>query len=70
MGNRLQDAVRTRNGDRAAPSIALPSATPIAYREPDHADLPHVVKFSGGRSSAALAFMLAERGSCGPNAAM
>ena len=34
----------------------------IAYRSPDHADLPHVVRFSGGRSSAAMAFMLAESG--------
>ena len=38
----------------------------ISYRSPDHADLPHVVKFSGGRSSAALAFMLAESGQLRP----
>ena len=37
---------------------------PIAfrYRRPGHADLPHVVKFSGGRSSGALTFEMAEAG--------
>ena len=34
----------------------------MAYRDPSHADLPHIVSFSGGRSSAALAFMAAEEG--------
>ncbi len=34
----------------------------IRYRHPSHTDLPHVVSFSGGRSSAALAFMAAEEG--------
>ena len=32
----------------------------IRYRDSRHAHLPHVVKFSGGRSSAALALSLAE----------
>lgn len=34
----------------------------IDYRHPDHVNYPHVVKFSGGRSSATLAFELAEAG--------
>ena len=34
----------------------------LSYRSPDHAELPHIVSFSGGRSSAALAFMAAEEG--------
>ena len=34
----------------------------IEYRDSRHADLPHVVKFSGGRSSAAMALSLAESG--------
>ena len=38
----------------------------IAYRSPAHADMPHVVKFSGGRSSAALTFRLAEFGQLRP----
>ena len=39
----------------------------IAYRSPEHADLPHVAKFSGGRSSAALTFLLAEEGLLRPD---
>lgn len=38
----------------------------IAYRDDRHAELPHVVKFSGGRSSAALVFALAEAGALRP----
>ena len=38
----------------------------IAYRDARHAELPHVVKFSGGRSSAALVFSLAEAGALRP----
>ena len=34
----------------------------LRYRDPSHAELPHLVSFSGGRSSAALAFMAAEEG--------
>ena len=34
----------------------------IAYRESRHESLPHVVKFSGGRSSGMLLFELLERG--------
>lgn len=35
---------------------------PLTYRHPTHATLPHVLSFSGGRSSAALLFMAAEEG--------
>lgn len=34
----------------------------LAYRGPHDVEFPHVVSFSGGRSSAALAFMAAEEG--------
>ncbi len=34
----------------------------IEYRSPEHEELPHVVRFSGGRSSAAMTFLLAESG--------
>ena len=34
----------------------------LRYRSAGHAELPHIVSFSGGRSSAALAFMAAEEG--------
>lgn len=44
-----------------AASTALRLA-PIRYRHPDHEHAPHVLNFSGGRSSAALAFMSAECG--------
>lgn len=32
----------------------------IDYRDPRHEQLPHIVRFSGGRSSAAMTFLLAE----------
>lgn len=35
---------------------------PLRYRDDAHRDLPHILNFSGGRSSAALAFMAAEEG--------
>ncbi|MXV88274.1 MAG: phosphoadenosine phosphosulfate reductase family protein [Acidimicrobiales bacterium] len=38
----------------------------FSYRDPAHAELPHVVSFSGGRSSAALTFMAAEEGLLDP----
>ena len=38
----------------------------INYRSPEHIDLPHIVSFSGGRSSAALTFMAADRGLLDP----
>ena len=34
----------------------------IKYRDPGHAEMPHVVKFSGGRSSGMLLFTLLEGG--------
>ncbi|MCY4281057.1 MAG: phosphoadenosine phosphosulfate reductase family protein [Acidimicrobiaceae bacterium] len=39
----------------------------LRYREPCHAELPHLVSFSGGRSSAALTFMAAEEGLLRPD---
>ncbi len=39
----------------------------LSYRAPTHADLPHVVSFSAGRSSAALTFMAAEEGLLNPD---
>ena len=38
----------------------------IAYRSPEHEDLPHVVKLSGGRSSTMMAFRLADAGALRP----
>lgn len=38
----------------------------FVYRDSAHAGLPHVVSFSGGRSSAALTFMAAEEGLLDP----
>ena len=38
----------------------------LSYRDPNHRSLPHVVKFSGGRSSAAMTFLLAEQGILNP----
>ena len=38
----------------------------ISYHAPEHGRLPHVLKFSGGRSSAMLAFRLAEAGALKP----
>ena len=38
----------------------------VEYRDPGHRELPHVVRFSGGRSSAAMAFLLADAGTLRP----
>ena len=38
------------------------SISSLLYRDTRHAHLPHIVSFSGGRSSAMLALLLAERG--------
>lgn len=35
---------------------------PLRYRASDHRELPHIVSFSGGRSSATLALLAAEEG--------
>jgi len=45
--------------------VPPPTHDPLAeyefrYREKDHESLPHVVKFSGGRSSGMLLFALLE----------
>lgn len=40
---------------------SVPALT-LSYREPEHRNYPHVVKFSGGRSSALLLFALLENG--------
>ena len=39
----------------------------FVYRDRAHAELPHVVSFSGGRSSAALTFLAAEEGLLDPD---
>ncbi len=52
---------RTRalhGGSRAAHDAALP----FWYELPGHEDLPHVVKFSGGRTSGMMLFVLCEAG--------
>lgn len=38
----------------------------IRYRDPSHEELPHIVSFSGGRSSAAMAIMAARAGLLNP----
>ena len=43
-----------------APAPRTMSLGDLRYRDPLHAALPHIVSFSGGRSSAALAFMAAQ----------
>lgn len=48
----------------AAPPVVAPGT--IKYRSPEHEDLPHVVKFSGGRSSAMMTFLLADTGTLRP----
>ncbi|WP_423917888.1 hypothetical protein [Candidatus Poriferisodalis sp.] len=45
-----------------APTLRKISLGALRYRDASHASIPHVVSFSGGRSSAALAFMAAEEG--------
>ena len=43
-------------------SRRLPPIGPLRYRDPRHESQPHVVKFSGGRSSAALVLEMAAAG--------
>ena len=45
-----------------APPVKRQRQGAISYYSPEHEALPHVVKFSGGRSSAMMAFQLAELG--------
>lgn len=40
---------------------SIPFFEEINYRTPSHKDLPHIVKFSGGRSSAAMSLLMAEQ---------
>ncbi len=56
----LSTRTGTPAGTRPDPSTGLCLAP--RYTAPEDADLPHVVKFSGGRSSAALALSLARGG--------
>jgi len=52
-----------------SPTSLAPEPPPsggINYRQASHSSLPHVVKFSGGRSSAAMVLRLAERGHLKP----
>ena len=44
------------------PPVARPPAFTLNYRDQSHAELPHVVKFSGGRSSGTMLFSLLESG--------
>ena len=52
-------AVDRRHRERKS---RAPRLANLSYRSPEHRELPHIVSFSGGRSSAALAFMAAEEG--------
>ena len=52
---------------RALDALAEPAICGApAYRSPQHATLPHIVKFSGGRSSAAMVLSLARSGALDP----
>lgn len=48
------------------PTIEVAPIREIQYRDPRHSSLPHVVKFSGGRSSAGMTLSLAESGALRP----
>lgn len=58
-------------GEAVSSSVACGVARerlgPLTYRHRSHGDLPHVVSFSGGRSSAALLFLAAEEGLLDPS---
>lgn len=70
----LVDGARAAAGDVASPLPRTSRMSPaerrhldrIAYRDPRHEALPHVISFSGGRSSATLAVMMAEAGLLDP----
>ena len=53
-------------GPRARPRMPSRRTGAIGYREPGHETLPHVVKFSGGRSSGMLLFTLLDKGLLDP----
>ena len=48
--------------DSPARKRAVPALGPLCYRASGHEELPHIVSFSGGRSSGTLAFMAAAEG--------
>ena len=50
----------------SAPVVQQRQQATISYYSSDHEDLPHVVKFSGGRSSAMMTLRLAEAGALRP----
>ncbi len=58
---------------RVTQAVKVPQRTeaqrlvPIRYRHSDHSEAPHLLSFSGGRSSAAMAFMAAEQGMLRPD---
>ena len=56
-----------RTNECASPETRGKTQLSIHYRDPSHEALPHFVSFSGGRSSAALTFMLAEAGVLRPS---
>ena len=60
----LSPTASTRRGSTVAaePSAPPPPIGTLRYRHPRHESLPHVVKFSGGRSSAALVLQMAAGG--------
>ncbi len=51
-----------KTANKAVPKAAKTKLGKLAYRHPNHKELPHIVSFSGGRSSAALTFMAAKEG--------
>lgn len=59
---RCRPALLERVGGGAAEREARTGLGPLRYRDPRHEALPHIVSFSGGRSSAALAFMALAEG--------
>lgn len=60
-GGRLPAVRRPPSGSEAVARNEV-GVREISARAEEHEHLPHIVKFSGGRSSAALAFLLAESG--------
>ena len=63
------DVLRRDMGDMpvtAAPLVQRQQHGAISYYSSEHEALPHVVKFSGGRSSAMMTFRLAEAGALRP----
>ena len=61
-GGRLPTLTGRPQSGSAAAAHREVGVREITARAEEHEHLPHIVKFSGGRSSAALAFLLAESG--------